>query len=133
MRGGLWSSFSVPGGGYLQEFEPYCDAGQKPVGLIGVGRIRRSRWRCEHAPQKIRPGIVDPATGRKHPRSASVHLPDRCAIAAGAGNRTGDQTAVISPVEAEPRPALPRLVLQVRGLVEMFVVVDAERLNSTGT
>src|ERR1041385_6847732 len=37
------------------------------------------------------------------------------------------ESAVIAPVEANPRPGFPRLVLQVRRLVELFVVVDAER------
>ena len=37
-----------------------------------------------------------------------------------------DQPAVIAPVEAHPRPGLPGLVSQVRGLVELFVVIDAE-------
>ena len=36
MRGGLWSSSSVPGAGILIRVDPYCDAGQRPVGLIGV-------------------------------------------------------------------------------------------------
>src|SRR5262249_13019626 len=34
--------------------------------------------------------------------------------------------AVVAPIEANPRPALPRLILQMRGLVEFFVVVDAK-------
>src|SRR5580698_8512341 len=36
MRGGLWSSFSVPGAGILRSDEPYCDAGHRPFALIGV-------------------------------------------------------------------------------------------------
>src|ERR1019366_8114810 len=39
---------------------------------------------------------------------------------------TGHQSAVISPVEAEPRPGLPRLVLNMGCLVELLVVVNAE-------
>src|SRR5579862_4941921 len=41
--------------------------------------------------------------------------------------RSGHQPAVIAPVETDPRSALPWLVLQVRGLVELFVMVDAKR------
>src|ERR1700730_15396932 len=40
---------------------------------------------------------------------------------------TGHEAAVIPPVESDPRPAQPRLVLQVRSLVKLLVVVDAER------
>src|SRR5437867_1841230 len=36
------------------------------------------------------------------------------------------QAAIVSPVEAEPRPVFPRLVLYVSRLVELFVVIDAE-------
>ena len=36
MRGGLWSSSSVPGAGIESRVEPYRFAGQRPVGLIGV-------------------------------------------------------------------------------------------------
>src|SRR5437016_2314910 len=41
-------------------------------------------------------------------------------------NRSGHQTAVITPVEAHPRSALPGLILQVSRRVELLVVVDAE-------
>src|SRR5580693_1143546 len=41
---------------------------------------------------------------------------------------TGHQAAVIPPVEADPRSVLPGLVLDVSGLVKLFVVVDAEHL-----
>jgi len=36
MRGGLWSSFSVPAAGILRSVEPYCEAGQRPLGLMDV-------------------------------------------------------------------------------------------------
>src|SRR5579862_2079816 len=49
------------------------------------------------------------------------------AIASRARNRTSDKAAVITPVETEPRPALPPLILQMGRLVESFVVVDSER------
>ncbi len=35
-RGGLWSSFSVPGRGICSFVDPYIDAGQIESGLIGV-------------------------------------------------------------------------------------------------
>src|ERR1700728_1860226 len=38
-----------------------------------------------------------------------------------------DQSTVIPPVEADPGATLPRLILEVSGLVELLVVVDAER------
>src|SRR5258708_16128894 len=41
-------------------------------------------------------------------------------------NRTGDQSAIVPPVEPDPRSVFPGLVLQVRRLVKLFVVVDAE-------
>ena len=43
-----------------------------------------------------------------------------------AGHRAGHQPAVIAPVEAQPRAALPRLVLNVGGRVKSLVVVDTE-------
>src|ERR1019366_435913 len=44
-----------------------------------------------------------------------------------ARHRACHQSTVIAPIETDPRPALPRsLVLQVRSLVEDFVVVNAE-------
>src|SRR5271166_2950884 len=45
---------------------------------------------------------------------------------------SGYQTAVVTPVEAKPGAALPGLVLQVGGLVELFVVVDAEGKSGAG-
>src|ERR1700675_382779 len=41
-------------------------------------------------------------------------------------NRAGHQSAVVPPVEPDPRRVFPGLVLQVCGLVKLFVVVDAE-------
>ena len=49
------------------------------------------------------------------------------AIASRTRNRAGYQTAIIPPVEAEPRSALPWLILQMRRLVESFVMIDPER------
>jgi len=46
------------------------------------------------------------------------------------GNSAGDQAAVIPPIEANPGPLLPGLVLQVSGLVELLVVVDTEHAIS---
>ncbi len=53
------------------------------------------------------------------------------AITARARYGTGHQAAIVAPVEAHPGSALERLVLQVSGLVENFVVVDAEHLASS--
>ena len=41
MRGGLWSSFSVPGAGILTK-EEYCEAGHRPVALIGMVGVART-------------------------------------------------------------------------------------------
>src|SRR6201997_327188 len=41
-------------------------------------------------------------------------------------NGTRNQTAVITPVETEPWSPLPGLILQMGGLVEFLVVIDAE-------
>ena len=49
-----------------------------------------------------------------------------CTVASRARRWASHQAAVISPVEANPWPRLPGLVLQVGGLVELFVVVNAE-------
>src|SRR5450432_1546072 len=49
MRGGLWSSFSVPGAGILISEEPYCDAGHNPESPIGVVRTdpqKSPAWNC---------------------------------------------------------------------------------------
>src|ERR1039458_1121608 len=46
-------------------------------------------------------------------------------------HRACHQSAVIAPVETNPRPALPRsLVLQVGSLIEDFVVINAERRSA---
>src|SRR5215471_2347598 len=52
MRGGLLSSFSVPGAGMWMSVEPNCEAGQKPVVLIGVVGVawtapqKSPAWNC---------------------------------------------------------------------------------------
>src|SRR5579864_2448141 len=44
-----------------------------------------------------------------------------------AGSSAGDEAAIVAPVKSNPRGMLPRrLILQVRGLVEEFVMVNAE-------
>src|SRR5581483_2368109 len=48
------------------------------------------------------------------------------AVATGARNRAGYQSAVIAPIEAQPGASLPRLILQVSGLVKLLIVVNAE-------
>src|SRR6266404_9555486 len=54
-------------------------------------------------------------------KNSQIHRPS-----IGDRNRPRHQTAVISPVEADPRPACPGLILQVSRLVELLVVIDAE-------
>src|ERR1035441_2120742 len=55
------------------------------------------------------------------------------AMATRAWHLSGHLAAVVAPGEAEPRSVLPGLVLQVRRLVEHFVVIDRKstRLNSS--
>jgi len=48
------------------------------------------------------------------------------AVTACARCRPGDQTTVVAPVEAEPGPALPGLVLEMGGLIKFLVVINAE-------
>src|SRR5882672_5214966 len=47
--------------------------------------------------------------------------------------RSGHQAAVITPVEAKPRASLPHLVLDMRSLLELLVVVDAEHTSCRRT
>src|SRR5580692_6670494 len=42
------------------------------------------------------------------------------------GRVASHQAAIVAPVEPDPWPSLPGLVLQVSCLVELFVMVDAE-------
>ena len=113
MRGGLWSSFSVPGAGILTRVDPYCDAGQ------GDRAEADSRGRTYAAAEQARLELLvggQAAAGQIH--RARWHRATR--------NRTRDQAAVVSPVEPDPRPAFPGLILQVGCLVELLIVVDAE-------
>ena len=59
--------------------------------------------------------------------------PNRRLLIAGEGegrckirHRAGNEAAVIPPVEANPWTTLPRLILQMRSLIELLVVIDAE-------
>ena len=66
MRGGLWSSFSVPAAGIFTYLEVYCVAGHRPVGLIGVVGVANTppqespAWNCwsgviiGHSPRRSR-------------------------------------------------------------------------------
>src|SRR5579862_1020176 len=47
-------------------------------------------------------------------------------VEAEARGGAGDQAAVIAPVETNPGPALPGLILQMGGLVEFLVMIDPE-------
>src|SRR5215472_3427843 len=48
------------------------------------------------------------------------------AVATGTRNWASHLSAVIPPVEAKPGALLPRLILQMGRLIEVFVVIDAE-------
>src|SRR5579863_2161489 len=65
---------------------------------------------------------VDGWLAIEHGRCSSASCSQRVIT----GGRTCYESAVISPVKAHPRPRLPWLVLKVRGLVELFVMVDTE-------
>src|SRR6266700_7421969 len=81
-------------------------------------RWQRCRWSrvCAAAEQARLELLVG-----SEPAGSEIHRPtvrDRYSA--------GYQAAIVSPVEAEPRPVFPRLVLYVSRLVELFVVIDAE-------
>lgn len=62
-----------------------------------------------------------------------VDLDKTCAVVAissRARHCTSHQTAVIAPVEAEPRACFPRLILKVSRRVELLVVVNPEDLSA---
>src|ERR1700733_13781377 len=105
--------------GYLDERGPVKGCGAQ------ARRADRTGWGCMHASAiescfelliRRDPGYVHRGVGAIWPVRA---IPSR------ARHRTGDQTAIVAPVEAEPRPFLPGLVLQVSGLVKQLIVVDA--------
>src|SRR5580698_8041457 len=48
------------------------------------------------------------------------------------GRVASHQAAIVAPVEPDPWPTLPGLILQVSCLVELFVVVDAEWKSVAG-
>ena len=125
MRGGLWSSFAVPGAGICSNLEPYSEAGQRPVGLIGVLGVART------PPQKSPPWYC--WSGLKLETSTIVSVPfgPFAATSSRARRRSSHQAAIVSPVEGQPGAAFSRLVLQVSRLVEHLIVVDAEHAVST--
>ena len=47
-------------------------------------------------------------------------------------NCTGHQSAVIPPIEANPRSTLPRLILEVRRLIEFLVMINSENAAGRG-
>ena len=124
MRGGLWSSFSVSGAGTFNKVEPYCDRGQG-FGNATVGVAAAIR-------KTVQPRIPDRRSASERVCQRNRRSPGGIggglrAIAAEARSLASNQAAVVSPVETEPRTALPGLVLQVGRLIEFLVVVDAER------
>jgi hypothetical protein len=48
------------------------------------------------------------------------------------GNSTDHQSAVVPPIEANPRSALPWLVLQMGRLIELFVMINSEDAAGRG-
>src|SRR5579863_3524222 len=50
-------------------------------------------------------------------------VPRACAVA---GRRSGHLSAVITPVQSEPRSTFRKLILNAGRLIKLFVVVDAE-------
>ena len=103
--------------------EPYCEAGQR---LEPEARTdRRSRSGANRAAEQSGLELLIRAEDRRVHHGVAARRAVG-AVAAGAGHRARHQAAVIAPVEAHPRAALPGLVLDVGGLVELLVVVDAE-------
>lgn len=47
-------------------------------------------------------------------------------------NRTRHESAVVPPIEANPRPTLPGLILKVRRLIEFLVVINSEDAAGRG-
>ena len=133
MRGGLWSSSPVPGAGMLTRFEEYCEARQTRGQGIGGSCLDAVAGE---------PGLELLVGGQRRSESTagwpSSVVEDGVAGAVGvvgervvAGHRAGHQAGVVAPVEAAPQAVqqlavVRQRVLQVSGLVELLVVVDAE-------
>ena len=120
MRGGLWSSFSVPAAGMFTSFDPYCDAGHRPVGTDRRGGRGIDAAAIEAGLELL----IRRQTGNIHDGIGPIRAIG--AISTSARHRASHQAAVVSPVEAQPRPPFPRLVLQMGGGVEILVVIDSK-------
>src|ERR1700730_140785 len=48
------------------------------------------------------------------------------------GNCTGHHSTVVPPIETNPRPALPGLILEVRRLIKLLVVINSEDATGRG-
>src|SRR5580698_4054029 len=72
--------------------------------------------------------LIRRQTGNIHDRIGPVRAIH--AISAGAWHFTSHLAAVVVPIETEPRPSFPGLVLQMSGGVENLIVVDAEHFAS---
>src|SRR5271163_3521954 len=113
------------GSGNLQELRIILRRGagaggdDRRAGGIGRARRRGENARAREAGLKL---LIGRKAGDVH-KSGDLRAG---AIAAVAGDWPRDQTAVVAPVETNPGPEFFRLVLQVRGLVEVLVVVNAE-------
>ena len=114
MRGGFLSSFSVPGAGMLTSDEVYCvgSAGTEAEGRRGLDAVAGQ-------------------TGLGLLVEGEAAQVDRRCIVGSERHRTGHQTRIVAPVEAAPdalqESAFGNLVIEVGRLVELLVVVDAER------
>ena len=107
------------GAGIRSRFEPYCEAWQRPLGLIGVVGVA---WTL---PQNSPASNCWSGVRPDSPRCNRCHWV-RWRNPSRAGHRARHQAAVIAPIETQPRPRFPGLVLQMSGLIEQLVVVDAE-------
>src|ERR1700690_3963239 len=93
-RGGLWSSFSVPGAGICKSDDPYCAAGQRsvpklelsgvPVGFPGVGGVGRTKPQNNPASNSWSALSPDVSTTESLPAGPLAQLPP----AQGAGPAT---------------------------------------------
>ena len=105
--GGLWSSSSVPSAGILTRSAPRVAEPEDVIGLVGVANT---------LPQN-------------NPICACWSAVNVKAVAKS-GTETGNQSALIAPRKVNVRShfaELLELILQLSGLLEVLIMVDAER------
>ena len=130
MRGGFLSSFSVLGAGIETRFEVSCDARHWLPGIPARSRLHAVAGEAGlkllvgRQAAEVDAGLaVDGDGGAAVDRVAEAVRVDDVVAGDGASN----EAAVVAPVEADPGPMLDReSVLDVGGLVEFLVVIDAE-------